>query len=370
MRLAIVMPRIPYPVDSGGDAALFYLIRGLSQRHQVTAIMGVWSDEEMEQVSALEDAWNDNVTLLPARVKGRSGKRKGLLPFMYDSLSTLVSAELEHAVAAVLAQGQIDAMEFHFIQTASIAPAVAPVPLLLVEHEIPHIRAFRQLQIETNWFKKWQGMKNYHFFKKQELQLYRRFDKLLTFTEADRAEILRLEPSLSVSVSPFGVDTNYLKPVESLASYNGLVYLGGEDHSPNLDALRYFLSTIFPMIQHQRLDIVFTVVGRYSNERRAELTALSEGRIRFSGFVPDFRPYLSGAIMVVPLRIGSGMRTKILEAMALGCPVVSTSIGCEGITALPGTHILVEDDPKSFAHAVLRLIGDPILRQTISGQAR
>lgn len=136
-----------------------------------------------------------------------------------------------------------------------------------------------------------------------------------------------------------------------------LVFVGLLSYEPNADALRHLVRDVLPLVHREQPDLDLVVVGRGAS---SELAALADGRVRFAGGVPDVRPFVAGAaISVVPLRAGSGTRLKILEAMALGRPVVSTSVGAEGLDLVDGTHALIADGAEAFAAAILSLLSAP-----------
>jgi glycosyltransferase involved in cell wall biosynthesis len=147
-----------------------------------------------------------------------------------------------------------------------------------------------------------------------------------------------------------------------------VVFLGVMHYRPNVDAAMYFAREILPHLLRERPNLTFTIVGGGAPE---ELRRLAGPNVILTDRVPDTRPYLARAgAFVVPLRMGSGTRLKVLEAMAMGRPVVSTSLGCEGIAVVDGQHALVADDPSTFARTVLQVLGDPALASRLGSNGR
>src|SRR6185503_7113005 len=142
------------------------------------------------------------------------------------------------------------------------------------------------------------------------------------------------------------------------------VFTGSMDWYPNEDGILYFADTILPLIRRECPDAQVTVVGR---DPSARLRAAASGRgVRLTGTVEDVRPYMSdAAVYVVPLRVGGGTRLKIFEALAMGKPVVSTTVGAEGLPLVPGKHYLRADEPADFARAVVALLRDPARRRRL-----
>ena len=166
-----------------------------------------------------------------------------------------------------------------------------------------------------------------------------------------------------------GVDCVRNQPASHPINPVRLVFSGALTYQANHDAVKYFLQEIYPIIQEARSDVTLSITGATAGVDFKSLP-LSDG-VTFTGFVDDIRPIVGGsAVCIVPILEGGGTRLKILEAMALGTPVVSTTKGAEGIEARHGEHLLLADDAASFAESTLKLLRDPDLRQRLAGNAR
>jgi polysaccharide biosynthesis protein PslH len=171
-----------------------------------------------------------------------------------------------------------------------------------------------------------------------------------------------------VSSVPTGVDVEYFERPESSSVLYDLVFVGSMDWMPNIDGMRWFLADVFPLIRRQKPDCRLAIVGR--NPPQALLDAAKDSHITVTGTVPDVRPFLwQSAISVVPLRVGGGTRLKIFEAMAAGTPVVSTTVGAEGLPVNHGKTIQIADTAQQFAEECLNLLAVPESRQTMAQQA-
>jgi glycosyltransferase involved in cell wall biosynthesis len=200
-----------------------------------------------------------------------------------------------------------------------------------------------------------------------------RFDRVLAVSDVDRETLQRLygnRLAAPVSVIPTGVDTQYFAPLPpSRDRRPNIVFTGSMDWLPNSDGVEYFCREILPLVRQEEPEATFTIVGRSPTPAVRRLAA--ECAVEVTGRVEDVRPYLAKAtVYVVPLRIGGGTRLKIFEAMSAGRAVVSTKIGAEGLPAEDGRHLLLADDPPSFARAVVRLIRDAGAREQIERDAR
>ena len=205
-----------------------------------------------------------------------------------------------------------------------------------------------------------------------ESRVCNKFDLVFTVSERDK-EVLknRLGVRSRVEVLPTGVDTEFFSPRRgSSVIEDRLVFLGSLDWLPNIDAIRWFLEDIYPALRETRASVSLDIVGRRPNEQLLRL-ADSDAKIRVLADVPDVRPSLEEcSVFVVPLRIGGGTRIKIYEAMAMGLPVVSTSLGAQGLDVHPGENIEIADSVHSLVQGILQLLDDPAARSRMGAAAR
>lgn len=203
--------------------------------------------------------------------------------------------------------------------------------------------------------------------KQEESASCRRCDVVLAVSDRDRAMFRTMAPSTRIALVPNGVDLEEFAARHSGRKQHALLFVGMLDYQPNDSGIQFFLKNVFPRVQDKVPDAHLTIVG--GNPSPAVRNAASPS-VRVTGFVDDVRPYLQeAAVLVVPIYAGGGTRLKLLEAMAAGIPAVSTTIGCEGLDVCHNKHLLVADEPGAFADAVVRLLEDPALRNTLAGQA-
>jgi len=203
--------------------------------------------------------------------------------------------------------------------------------------------------------------------KHEETLACQRCDVVMAVSERDRSMFRAMAPTTQIALVPNGVDLSEFVSVPDKRRPNTLLFVGMMDYQPNDAGMQHFLNAIFPLIRQCVPDAHLTIVG--GNPSPAVRNAASPS-VRVTGFVDDVRTYLrESSVFVVPLYAGGGTRLKLLEAMAMGIPAVSTSLGCEGLNVHHNTHLLVADSPEAFADAVVRLLQDPSLRNTLSAQA-
>jgi len=247
------------------------------------------------------------------------------------------------------------------------------VPIALNCHNVEHMILQRYAKLETNYAKKWYANFESRLMCETERSACARAAVAMACSDLDRDMIARLRPELPVFVVPNAVDTDsFQSPTNGCGEDRPPVILfqGGMDWYPNRDAVEFFAHQILPLVRAVCPDIRFVVAGRNPPAYLLE-EFRGDPAIEFTGTVPDMAPYLSMAtLVVVPLRLGSGTRIKILEGCAAFKAVVSTSVGAEGLALEPGTEILLADDPAEFARSVIELLRDPGRRDEIGTAAR
>jgi glycosyltransferase involved in cell wall biosynthesis len=218
----------------------------------------------------------------------------------------------------------------------------------------------RRLYAEVNWRK----------LRREELGTYRDADGVYLCSVADQKRLLEEVPGARTAVIPNAADVDFYRPRPDDPQPDGrtVVFFGLMSYMPNIDGATYFIQDIWPRIAKANPQARCKIIG---GSPPPQLLALAGPRIEFTGFVPDLRPHLAeAAAVVVPLRIGGGTRLKIVEAMAMSKAIVSTSLGAEGIEAVPGRDILIADESSGFADAVSRLLAEPGLAAQIGNSAR
>jgi len=240
---------------------------------------------------------------------------------------------------------------------------------ILVEHNVEYafwyqvMKTTKFSRAKVHYLLEWLTLLRY------EKRICRRFDICVVMSEIDRDKLLSLDPHLEVVVIPNGVDTGYFEFKPDGRPSTNLIYIGAMNNLTNIDAVLYFNREIYPRIKKEIPDVQFTIIG--GNPTPQVLTLMNDASISVTGYVDDVRPFADkGTIFVVPLRIGSGTRLKILEALAMGIPIVTTSLGIEGIQARNGEHLLIADTPQEFARCVIELLQDKQFRLRLAAEGR
>jgi polysaccharide biosynthesis protein PslH len=282
-----------------------------------------------------------------------------LVSGMPYALQKYVSVEMRHKVSSLAVSKNFDILICDFLASAVNLPSAINIPTLLFQHNVEAMIWRRHFEVAENRFQKsylkmqWKRMIEY------ERKLCKNVDWIVAVSKHDAETIQRAYDVRSISHVGTGVDVDYFsQDPDDISKGPEIVFTGSMDWLPNDDAVRWFLSEILPRIQERLPEASFSIVGREPSRSLVEYSRSKKG-VTITGTVPDVRPYLSNAkTYVVPIRIGGGTRLKIYEAMAMGLPVVSTSVGAEGLPVNDGEGIIIRDSPGDFADAVIELLRD------------
>lgn len=197
---------------------------------------------------------------------------------------------------------------------------------------------------------------------------YEKFDRCVTATDHEKNKLKSYLPNLNISVIPYGADLDYFKPMNIEQDFPSLIFVGNMSTQVNKSAIIYFYTEIYPLIKDEIPNIKLYIVGKDPSEEILKLTSYD---VIVTGYVEDVRPYMARAsVVILPIIKSVGIKTRVFDVMAMGKPLVSTSIGARGINVLPEENIIIADDPKEFARLVIELLNNDHLRQMISSNAR
>lgn len=280
------------------------------------------------------------------------------------------SRELEATIVEALARRPYDLLVCDFLQSSLNFSRIAGYPTLLFQHNVESVIAERHYESAQNPVMKALWRSQLAKMERCEREACRTFTGVVAVSAVDKEILEERFDARNVFSIPTGVDTHYFAPVNEPIREHSLVFTGSMDWLPNEDAVLFFAEEILGQVKEHVPAVTVTVVGR--NPSRRLLRGVSRyPEINVVGSVPDIRPYVGRhALYVIPLRIGSGTRIKLYEAMAMGKAVVSTSIGAEGLPVTSGEHLVLADGPADFAAAVVRLLTDRAARMRIEVAAR
>jgi glycosyltransferase involved in cell wall biosynthesis len=250
-----------------------------------------------------------------------------------------------------------------------VVPFDLGIPVVTFTHNVEALIWRRHWEVATNPLWKFVFKREYQKMRAAELDYLCRSTHVLTVSDTDTAFFGKDINPAKITTIPTGVDIDYFQPVNGEEA-DSLVFTGSMDWMPNEDGILYFVEAILPLIRKQRPKVKLWVVGRKPGKKIQALTESDPG-IEVTGWVEDIRPYIAkGSVYIVPLRVGSGTRLKIFEAMAMGKAVLSTTIGAEGLPVTSGSDIVLADEPSHFADEVCRLLDSQEERNRIGNAAR
>jgi sugar transferase (PEP-CTERM/EpsH1 system associated) len=383
MRILWLKSDLLLPLDKGGKLRTWHLMRHLARRHEITYLAFKEPGQPAADVEGMKEVAPRVETIIRSEpVKGTPRFYADAAMHLLDPLPYAVgkyrSAEYRRKLASLLAAEPFDLIVCDFLFPAVNLPKRLPCPAVMFTHNVESEIWRRHAETKTGALGRLLYGAQYRRMLRYEQRTLARFDGVLAVSDADRETFARLYPGAiaqPVHVVPTGVDTEYFAPSTdpqpSAISHqpSNLIFTGSMDWLPNEDAMLYFCRDVLPAIRAEVPDVSLTIVGRTPTPAVRKLA--EERGVTVTGRVDDVRPYMrDAAVYIVPLRIGGGTRLKIFEAMAMGKAVVSTTIGAEGLPVADGEHLLLADDPASFARAVVHLMRDTAHRGQIEAAAR
>jgi glycosyltransferase involved in cell wall biosynthesis len=389
VRVLIATPFLPWPLNDGGKTAQFRTLESLRGSCEFTAVVPFYSQYGLEYIETLRQQL-PHVRVVPAICFSDSGRPSllqryarfasrcwRLLNVGQDSKSVpsgspsripyypfwpLPGAFIE-AIERELSNGH-DIFQAEFSDMVSLGAFVkGRLPTVFVQHQIHAVYANRLVEADE------QGNPEARYLADrmsvEEAAFLSSYDAVVAFSDTDRDKMLTMCPGSRIDVSPFPApaDPVHANPTHGGAAFN-YAFVASENHQPNVDGLIWFIREVWPRIRNAQRDASLEVIGNWTETAKSQVPGAND--IKFTGFVENLSDALQGRIMVVPLWVGSGIRTKILAAWSIGCPVVTTTIGAEGLNGVDGEHFLVGDSPAEFATACMALGADSELRTRLA----
>jgi len=374
MRILYITDYLPFPMISGDRIRNYNLIRRIARQHQVWLAAPLIKPDQAEGILHLQE-FCCGVETAPLQKRSKPTRLLAMLRYGLAGrpweFEWLYSEELANKIRQLASTITFDIVQ---IEHSRMAPYLETLPSstrakrILVFHNIASLQYKRIAHVAETRTEKIRAWLHGRILRWWEPRYAERFDRCITMSEVDRRLLLKANSRLQASVIPNGVDTQAYRPLPLGSLPPALLFIGSMDYPPCADAAIYLCHQILPHIQRLLGQVKVWLVGR---DPSPKVNRLNNNGVHVTGQVVDVVPYYRrSAVCVVPLRAGGGTRLKILEAMALGRPVVSTTIGCEGLDVVDGQHLLIADDPVQFAEKTVRLLTDKALYHRIANEAR
>lgn len=399
MKILFILPYIPYPLNSGGNQATYNMINKIKELYDVSLLLQVETKDDEQAVYHLQEKWKDVRFFIHHSQKENKEEHfdeklyPNTLSFrIFNSIQQSMVRKMQRRIrkhqqrtAKELAETrdlvrqyscinkdvlnipadyldyvyQISREGFDVIQIEfyECLPLVYILPKTAIKVFVQHEIRFIRNENEMDLFIKQEPNDLYRLQTQKEIELsaLSHYDAIIALTEEDKKIMLRERPSLNIYVSPAIISLPEVHTVFTPA--NELVFVGSGSHFPNTDGLIWFCKEVLPILQKEGNTINLNIVGNWNKETQTLIKNISPN-IHFTGFIDNLFEFLSGKISIVPIRIGSGMRMKILDSIMAFSPIVTTSKGCEGLPLFHERNCLIADNPEEFAHATQKLIND------------
>jgi glycosyltransferase involved in cell wall biosynthesis len=346
----------------------------LAQRHRITLI--AHRNAEAEDANRFLREHGIQTVLVNRTVPAKSGLSfyarlvaNLVSPFPY-SVASHSSEALRNAVRTFPDGQRVDLWQAEATALIDALADLDGVPKVVIAHNVESLIWQRYFEVEPKPVKRWYIKRQWHKFERFERRALAAASRVVAVSDQD-ARLIRGQFAVQrVDVVDNGIDRPYFEAVQANRDPRQILFLGGFDWRPNLDAVELLLEQVFPAVRAAEPSAHLCLVGRRPPETLVRRISTITG-VDLHADVPDVRPYLAkSGVMVVPLRIGGGSRLKILEALATGLPVVSTSVGAEGLELVAGRHYVAADDSEALARKLLACLRDPAPARAMAEQGR
>lgn len=367
MKIIFIAAEPPWPLDQGDKLRNYYLLKALAQAHAVTLVLFCEPGEEQR-------SWREAVTPFCQAVytvqlgRSRMKLNAALRPHLPLTMAARTSTRMAGLLRRLTADRHFD-MAFACQLKTAVYLRECAVSLRTADlTDTLSLYRRRMARYASPGAAKVFSLIEAARLARQERRVAGLADMVLLTSTLDAAALEKLAPGACIAVLSNGVDLNFFKPLPDQERPE-LLFYGHLRYPPNADGIDWFCREIFPLVRKEVPDVVLNIAGK---EPPPEIAALSlMPGVKLRGYVPDLRPHLAGSsLVVIPLRFGAGVRNKVLESLASGRAVVSTSLGCEGLEISAGKQLIVADGPDNFASAVAGLLRDKAGRAALAAAGR
>lgn len=374
-QLAFISPVFLFPNDAGGKIRTTNILRGMKGgAFQITLVSVATAEQTKRWAAEISSVCDNFISWEPVAERPKWRRVIDLFDALPVNVTTDRTTNGAAAVHSVSNSSEIDVIVFDFVHSSVLWPAHLPCASVCFTHNVEAEIFKRHADKASGRFRRWLWTSQRRKMERFEREALALFTTVVAVSERDArffSDTYRISDTQAI---PTGVDLDFFgwqePPAISAATPPTVVFTGSMDWAANIDGVQFFLKEVWPLILAGRPEARFVAVGRNPPGALVSL-ARSMQNVELTGFVDDVRPYVHAAhAFVIPLLVGGGTRIKAFEAMAMGCPIVSTSIGTEGLGAEPEVHFLERDGAQQMADAVLALLFDAGLRHSLSVRAR
>lgn len=374
MRILQICNKAPYPANDGSSIAICSLAEGLADSGAELHLLAINTKKHYKPDEKVDQALK-NKTHYRSVFRNTDTSAAGALLNLFSSQSYFVSRfyfrEFEQALTETLTAQQFDVVQIEGVFMATYIPLIrrhSKARIALRSHNIEHQIWERHIPHEKSGLKKWYLSLQNKRLKRFELEVFKAVDAIVTITDIDRQNTSKLVPGKPLFTCLTGVDMSRYQACGPAAHPGTAFHFASMDWLPNIEAVDWLMSEVWPLVQKKDRRLKLVLAGRGMPGR---FSRLQSAQVEVQEHVPDSKQfYKDYDIMLVPLWSGSGLRIKLVEGLAYGKPIITTSIGAEGIPYEQGRHLLIADTAQDFAEAMVSLSLDAARRQAFQKEAR
>jgi glycosyltransferase involved in cell wall biosynthesis len=374
MNILFISTNYPYPADSGHHLRTFYTLKYLAQDNRIYYLAFKKKHQGQRYGDPIREMCETiDVFVTPddySRIRMTFSLMKNLVsdyPYVADKY---YSAKVEHRIKEVLSKNKIDVVHLDLLPLTRYLNNFRGIPVALTEHNVESSRLLSLVRQSGNIF-----FKMYMYLQYKKLATFEREEMgkceiCIAVSEKDKEVLSKFDSNTKITVIPNGVDVAYFSPKNGTGVPKSMIWVGGMKDFYNRQAVNYFCEEIFDKIKKEVQDVRLTMVGKSPTKKVLELAEQNKD-VRCIGYVEDVRPYINEAmIFIAPILSGGGTKLKVLNALAMGKAVVTTSVGAEGIDVTDGDNVIIADHPDQFAKETVELLKNREKTERIGKKAR
>jgi len=374
MKILVICNKSPWPKSEGGPIAMYAMINGLLQAGHTVKVLAVSTNKFPVDQTTIPAEFKEKTQIEFVNIDlslSVMGALLSLILFRSYHVARFHTRAFAKKLTGILQHETFDLIQLEMLYSATYLNVIrkySKAPVVLRAHNIEHQIWQRVANNCKNPFKKLYHIYLYRTLRHFELNVLKKIDGIVAITDVDSRNFEKLRHNTNIISIPFGINLETLPKNLTQPKEPSLFHIGTMNWFPNEEGIRWFIGKVWPKVSIKLPDLQLHLAGRYMNPW---LTVLNKKNITVDGAVPDVWEYMEKfSIMVVPLFSGSGIRIKIVEAMAAGKAIITTSIGAQGINYVDGKHLLIARDENAFVDAIVRLYNNQALRDTLGRNAR
>jgi GT2 family glycosyltransferase/glycosyltransferase involved in cell wall biosynthesis len=360
-RILMITSVVPYPPNDGGKIRIYQMLKKLASRYDIHFLCFYRDQDDLEQLKEIQEFCR-SADAVPFSSHPMALPSRALFP---EFCQNWISPEMSGKILDIVRTLPIDLVQIDFTMMAYYGRLITDIPVIFVELDAGILQFGKSYNPAGRGWRKL--LEFYEWLRMLRFELARlpEYTKVIVLNIEDEKLLKSFLPDLDISTVTMGTDLDHFledfQPVEN----NRMLYVGSLTHHPNVDAIRWFVLKVLPLIRETIPGALVSIVGSGDPSGIDDIRDLPG--VEYIGQVEDVRPYLRrAAVFVAPVRLGSGMKGKVLEALAMAKPMVAASVAASGIPVVSGQHLIIADDPRSFSEGVIKLFRDPDLREKIA----